>query len=103
MQKKTKIDKSLRNKWIKALKSGRYKQGTSALCHIDKDENGKVSRTYCCLGVLCQITRIKMVKSNFNYDPTYFFNTEFDSKSTISPELRKKLDYLARRHIGLCI
>lgn len=33
-------------KWVKALRSGKYKQTTGALC-----EDGK----YCCLGVLCEV------------------------------------------------
>lgn len=37
----------IKNKWIKALKSGKYKQGTNTLKTID----GK----YCCLGVLCKL------------------------------------------------
>lgn len=37
----------LRQKWIDALKSGRYKQGKSAL----KNKHGG----YCCLGVACDI------------------------------------------------
>lgn len=36
--------------WIKALRSGKYKQGTGYLCKNDK---------YCCLGVLCEIAKQK--------------------------------------------
>ncbi len=36
--------------WIKALRSGEYKQGHEAL----KQTNGQPK--YCCLGVLCEIT-----------------------------------------------
>ena len=32
--------------WVKALRSGKYKQGRNALCHAGR---------YCCLGVLCDI------------------------------------------------
>ena len=44
--------KSIKTKWIKALRSGQYKQGQGALYR-----NGR----YCCLGVLCRVmeTRIK--------------------------------------------
>lgn len=36
--------------WVKALKSGEYKQARNAL---RKEENGQLS--YCCLGVLCDL------------------------------------------------
>lgn len=34
-------------KWVEALESGKYKQGTSRLRRIDN--------SYCCLGVACQV------------------------------------------------
>lgn len=37
-------------KWVKALRSGKYKQGYAKLC-----DNGK----YCCLGVACHIFKSK--------------------------------------------
>ena len=43
------MKKNIANKWIKALRSGKYKQGTGSL----KTKEGK----YCCLGVLCEITK----------------------------------------------
>ena len=42
-----KMDPELKAKWLKALRSGRYKQGRGAL----RDENN----CYCCLGVLGDI------------------------------------------------
>lgn len=39
-------------KWIKALRSGKYKQGNVYLASIDKDK--EVTR-YCVLGVLCDV------------------------------------------------
>jgi hypothetical protein len=38
-------------KWIKALRSGEYKQGQKRLCVIDRDKSEK----YCCLGVACEL------------------------------------------------
>jgi len=35
--------------WLKALRSGDYKQGRGSLCNKNK---------YCCLGVLCEIAKI---------------------------------------------
>lgn len=42
------LDPELKSKWVAALRSGKYKQGKYRL--RKKDE------TYCCLGVLCDIT-----------------------------------------------
>lgn len=44
------MKKSVMKKWIKALKSGKYKKTTGNL----KNENG-----HCCLGVLCAISPYK--------------------------------------------
>jgi len=41
------VKKSIADKWIKALRSGKYKQTKGKL-------KGKVG--YCCLGVLCEIS-----------------------------------------------
>lgn len=38
------MDTKLKTKWVKALRSGRYKQGCGNLRNLDG--------TYCCLGVL---------------------------------------------------
>lgn len=42
-----KINPELKKKWLKALRSGEYQQGTNYL-RTDQDE-------FCCLGVLCDI------------------------------------------------
>ncbi len=42
-----KITKKRIQKWVKALRSGKYKQGRGAL---------QSKKGYCCLGVLCKIT-----------------------------------------------
>jgi hypothetical protein len=44
------MKKDIKKKWIKALRSGEFKQGNGELCNIASNE-------YCCLGVLCEITR----------------------------------------------
>ena len=46
-----KLPKKFKAKWIKALRSGEYKQGLSCLHHDSK---------YCCLGVACDISGIDM-------------------------------------------
>jgi len=39
---------NIMKKWVKALRSGEYKQGKLALHRIESD-------AYCCLGVLCEL------------------------------------------------
>lgn len=51
------MKKKIMKKWVKALRSGDYKQTTGCL----KDDTG-----YCCLGVLCDIYR-KDQKKGFNF------------------------------------
>ena len=40
------MKKELKDNWVKALRSGEYKQGRGQLCMDEK---------YCCLGVLCEV------------------------------------------------
>lgn len=42
--------KELIEKWLKALESGKYKQGDTYLIQKGRKEN-----KYCCLGVLCEV------------------------------------------------
>ena len=44
------MDKALKQKWTKALRSGRYKQAQGVL---------KMDGAYCCLGVLCNVMGAK--------------------------------------------
>lgn len=41
------MNKIIKKKWLNALKSGKYKQGTGQL---------RNNSSYCCLGVLCEVT-----------------------------------------------
>jgi hypothetical protein len=43
--------KTVLNLWLEALTSGRYKQGRESLCQVNTDG----SKSYCCLGVLCDL------------------------------------------------
>lgn len=42
------MDAAIKAKWLEALRSGDYRQGTGHLRSVSND-------TYCCLGVLCDI------------------------------------------------
>lgn len=44
------MNKEVKKKWIKALRSGEYKKGRNSLKIIQGDKI-----TYCCLGVLCDL------------------------------------------------
>lgn len=46
------MDANLKSRWIEALRSGKYEQGSGQL----KDHSGN----YCCLGVLCAIQDIDL-------------------------------------------
>lgn len=46
------MKKEIADRWVAALRSGKYKQGKGEL-------HDKVNNTYCCLGVLCEIEGIK--------------------------------------------
>lgn len=48
------MDKKLKARWIKALRSGKFKQGSGALERIEGERI-----TNCCLGVLCRVEKIK--------------------------------------------
>ena len=61
------MDKALMKKWIKALRSGKYKQGQRRLRTFD----GK----FCCLGVLCDISGMG------KWTPSMFDGNNFISDS----------------------
>lgn len=47
------MDKAIKRKWVKALRSGKYKQAREALKRGDR---------YCCLGVLCNVLGAEWVR-----------------------------------------
>lgn len=54
------MDKKLRAKWIRALRSGKYRKATGSLEKISV-RSGKTLGN-CCLGVLCRITKQRALK-----------------------------------------
>ena len=48
------LDKTFKEKWIKALKSGNYKQGSGSL----KRYYENIEPRYCCLGVACSVAGV---------------------------------------------
>lgn len=65
------MDAKVKGKWLAALRSGKYRQGQSALAQRDSSKHVR----YCCLGVLCEITpeavRDASALSDLNYSYTY--------------------------------
>lgn len=79
---KFKLDKKAKVKWVKALRSGKYKQAKAALYQPKgKDTSeGFSNRGYCCLGVACAIGLTKP-ENNDLISESWFVNTEFIPKS----------------------
>jgi len=63
------MKKKIADRWVKALRSGKYKQGTKYLNRLN---------TFCCLGVLCDLaTKSKSSKVKCNlYNSTLFYDSE---------------------------
>ena len=53
------MNKDLKEKWVKRLRSGRWKQARKTLrrkpCGVKEAEAKPTDYAYCCLGVLCDI------------------------------------------------
>lgn len=64
------MKKSIANKWVKALRSGKYTQTKNNLCN---------DVGHCCLGVLCELY-IKDTKDNIKSE-----NGTFDGESELLP------------------
>jgi hypothetical protein len=47
-------------KWVKALRSGKYKQGRDLLKQLDRKNQPR----HCCLGVLCELYNEEMKKNH---------------------------------------
>lgn len=58
------IPSAIGKKWVKALRSGKYKQGNGSLVEEDKYGNKK----YCCLGVLGEILECDMLDGGMFLD-----------------------------------
>lgn len=58
------VNKEAIKLWVKALRSGRYRQATDTLRYVDSSKNMR----YCCLGVACNLytPKHKVIKYNCN-------------------------------------
>ncbi len=81
------MKKKIANMWVDALRSGEYTQGYRALCRVDNNDG---SKTYCCLGVLCDLyqknqTKNKKKKLSVKTDTTGSTVISFNNNSGVLP------------------
>ncbi len=74
------MEKKIKKKWVKALRSGKFIQGTGQLRDKDCDET-----RHCCLGVLCEVLReegynIKRTSDGFSYNKKKIMIEELDER-----------------------
>lgn len=62
---------SIKEDWIKALRSGKYKQGTGCL---------RKGNEYCCLGVLCEVLDLEFIPLYVEDDLFADIEREIDNK-----------------------
>jgi hypothetical protein len=74
------MNPEVKEKWIKALRSGEYQQGRHGLRR--EDSTGNVS--YCCLGVLCELYRVEKKRSTWTFIEHIWFS--FMNEGSILPE-----------------
>lgn len=66
--------KDVMKKWVKALRSGKFKQGQGTL----KQYNSKGQPEHCCLGVLCELYNQQMKKNKKKTLPEQFCDNDSD-------------------------
>lgn len=95
-----KMNPKVKTKWVKALKSGKYQQARGELCRTDLDG----TKTYCCLGVLCEVMGRKFQKgagypgertlklAGLDYDRADFLASINDQKNSSFFDIAKFID-----------
>lgn len=71
------MNNEIKELWVKALRSGKYKQGSSIL-HSTKTE----IHEYCCLGVLCELASAEIKIQKYNNG----FKTFYDGQHCYLPD-----------------
>lgn len=74
----TKFTQEIKDNWIAALESGKYKQGYYSLSYIGKNNELR----YCCIGVLGCI--LNMPQSNKSDDVYVFLNETIGKYNTLN-------------------
>lgn len=75
-----------RKKWLKALRSGEYKQGK---CHLHTF-NKKGETLYCCLGVACEVAikskvDVQVLENNYE-DPAGLLHNRYNGQTGVMPK-----------------
>ena len=68
------MKQNIMKQWIKALRSGKYKQGKGTLKQYDSKGNAQ----HCCLGVLCELYNQEMRKNKKKTIPEKIYNDDSD-------------------------
>lgn len=76
------MNKTLKEKWVVALRSGEYEQGKGYL---------RVGGTYCCLGVLCEIgVKEGVIQRGGGERSRYYYDAEnFSSSMSLTTTMRE--------------
>lgn len=79
------IKKSIKTRWIKALRSGKFLQANGALVGevetgVDQDSNSVMAPGFCCLGVLATI--VDPGKKTWSEDDAFFGGQENDGDAS---------------------
>lgn len=88
------MKQNVMKKWVKALRSGKFKQGAGTL----KQFNSKGQAEHCCLGVLCELYNSEMKKNKkkmlsekiYDNDGDFFGYCRFDGHKEDLPKVVKK-------------
>ena len=84
--------------WIKALRSGNYKQARERFHHIEKLYNGNEKHSHCCLGVGCDVF-VPKEKRIFSYKSDVMKGIEPQSQPH-SPDWLKNVNYNFKAKFG---
>lgn len=98
MAKATGIDKKLVRNWVKALRSGRYKQAKRALMYGSSLGRGKYS--YCCLGVACRVAKVPQKSGVFRFSNDVVNSQRIPEDATLYRRLGLNFE-LSQRLMGL--
>jgi len=101
------VNPELKAKWVKALRSGRYRQTDGTLRvkpgpSLDGDNKEYKTYGYCCLGVLCTVSRLG--KWIGDHEDTYSINhgnVKFQGDLLIYSGKRDPKDTAAQELFGL--
>lgn len=105
------MDRTIRDKWVAALRSGNYKQGRGALRlsagSYNHEEPASVEDGFCCLGVLSDVVGAEWVFKGPGAKQTALFHTDGEEgeahDNNLPPKMSIKLglaDYNRRWALG---